>query len=306
MRRKGGGVSGTRWLSENPGKRAAERWYLMYTPVWGLAGAGVMTTGVGVHWSLQPWGDAAFLAFGLAAWLAGGAVLVLRPSVVAGGYVLRAPEDAGRPWYRLYHTKFQIWMFLFAFLGNYFTEYFYEVLHMQYGFGTHWNLNHVPFFLYPLTVAYFSTYGALINIFRRGAESRLPASAPGWLRHLAFLPACFVVAGLETALNANPWMKSLFCYDDMAFMLWFGTLVYGLWFVVTAPLWFPIDEGRGDDTPLGQVVQSALTGFMLVIIVNEVIRSWIAPHFTVVQHGAIGLDHFGSSCLAPKIDPWAG
>jgi cycloeucalenol cycloisomerase len=282
--------SRARIFSENPGKRAAERWYLIYTPIWGAAAALVMTTGLGVYWSRQPWGDLAFFLFGLLVWM----------GVLGGGYLWRAPEDAARPWYRLYHTKLQIWMFVFAFLGNYFTEYFYEVLHMQYGFETTWNVNHVPFFLYMVTVAYFSTYGTLINIFRRITASHLPASTPGWLRTIAFVPACFVVAGLETALNANPWMASLFCYDDMPFMLWFGTLVYGMWFVVTAPLWFPIDEKRGEDTPLRSVWLSALAGFMLVIVVNEAIRSLVAPHFTVVERGAVGLDNFGSSCLAPK------
>jgi hypothetical protein len=279
-----------RFFSENPGKRAAERWYLIYTPIWGALAGLVMVAGIGVHWSRQPWGDLAFFSFGLGAWM----------GELAGGYCFRAPEDAGRPWWRLYHTKFQIWMFVFAFLGNYFTEYFYEVLHMQYGFETRWNLNHVPFFLYMLTVAYFSTYGTLINGFRRITESSLPAATPRWLRRAAFLPACFVVAGLETLLNANPWMTSLFCYDDMSFALWFGTLMYGLWFAVTSPLWFGIDEEPGTDTSARHVWLTALAGFMLVICVNEVIRGWVAPHFTVVRRGAIGLDNFGASCLAPK------
>src|SRR5262249_20249059 len=102
-------------FSENPGKRAAERWYLLYTPIWGAAAGVVMTTGLGVRWSQQPSGDLAFLLFGIGIWL----------GELLGGYAFRAPEDAARPWWRLYHTKFQIWMFVFAFLGNYFTQYFY-------------------------------------------------------------------------------------------------------------------------------------------------------------------------------------
>ena len=275
------------FLSANPGKRAAERWYLIYTPIWGAVAGLVMTTGLAKAWSRSPWGDLAFLVQGVGLWLGG----------LAGGYLFRAPEDAGRPWWRLYHTKFQLWMFVFAFLGNYWSEYFYEVLHMQYGFRTRWNLHHVPFFLYPMTVAYFTTYGTLINMFRRRAAAWVPAGAPGWTRTAVYLPVCFVVAGLETVLNANPFMRGLFCYDDLPFMLWFGTLVYGLWFVVASPLWFPIDEAPGEDTPLGRVAQSALAGFMLVLLVNEVVRSGVAPYVTTVRRGAIGLDNFGTSCL---------
>jgi hypothetical protein len=148
-----------------------------------------------------------------------------------------------------------------------------------------------------MTVVYFTTYGTLINVCRRGAVACLPARAPVWVRSAVVLPVCFMVAGLETGLNANPFMRGLFCYDDLRFMLWFGTFVYGLWFVVTSPLWFPIDEEPGVDTPLARVLLGALAGFMLVLIVNEVIRSAVAPHFTTVQRGAIGLDDFGTSCL---------
>ncbi len=274
-------------FSANPGKRAAERWYLIYTPIWGAVAGLTMATGLAAAWSGSPWGDVAFLVQGVGLWLGG----------LAGGYLLRAPEDAGRPWWRLYHTKFQLWMFLFAFLGNWWSEYFYEILHMQYGFRTHWNLHHVPFFLYPMTVAYFTTYGTLINVFRRWAVSRLPPGAPRWARTAVYLPVCFVVAGLETVLNANPFTHSLFCFDDLPFMLWFGTITYGLWFVVASPLWFPIDEEPGVDTPMGRVAESALAGFMLVLIVSETIRSEVAPYFTTVQRGAIGLDNFGTSCL---------
>jgi len=285
-------VSRAVYLSTNPGKRAAERWYLLYTPIWGAVSGLVMATGLGTSWSREPWGDVAFLAQGLGLWLV----------CLAGGWVLRAPEDAGRPWWRVYHTKFQLWMFVFAFLGNWWSEYFYEILHMHYGFRTRWNLHEVPFFLYPLTVVYFTTYGTLINVFRRRVTSALPATAPAWLRAWAFVPVCFVVAGLETVLNANPFTRSLFCYDDVPLVLTFGTFMYGLWFVVTSPLWFPIDEEPGTDTPMGTVATTALAGFMLVLIVNETMRSFVAPHVTTVQRGAIGRDNFGTSCLTGGSD----
>jgi cycloeucalenol cycloisomerase len=269
--------------SRNPGKLAAERWYLIYTLIWvGVVGV-VMMSGLAVAWSRSPWGDIAFMTLGVGVWL----------GLLVGGYIRRVPEDRERPWHRLYHTKFMVWMFIFAFLGNYYTEYFYEILHLQYGFETRWNLNHVPLFLYFLTVAYFTTYGTLLNFVRR-------AAAPYAWSWLAYLSACFAVAGLETALNANPFIGSLFCYDDLGFVLWFGTLMYGTWFVVTGWLWFPIDETEATETPLLHAILGALAGFMLVLLVNEIFRSGIAPLFTDVQIGAVGMDNFGTSCLQPK------
>jgi hypothetical protein len=249
-----------------------------------------MATGLGKRMSLGPWGDPFFLAHAVLLWAL----------VLAGGYVFRAPEDAGRPWWRLYHTKYQVWMFAFAFLGNWWTEYFYEVLHMQYGFRTRWNLNAVPFFLYVMTATYFTTYGTLINVVRRRTLAALGPAAPRWARVAAWLPVCFVVAGLETLLNANPSARDLFCYEDTRLVLTFGTFVYGLWFVVSAPFWFPIDEDPGTDTPWAQVLTSVLAAFMLVLIVNEAVRSFVAPMVTTVERGAKGLDRFGTSCLGPS------
>jgi cycloeucalenol cycloisomerase len=272
-----------RLMSANPGKRAAERYYLAYTPVWGAVSGLVMLTGAS-----ERWGDGPFLGYGVALWL----------GVLVPPFLLRAPEDRRKPILALYHTKFQVWMFLFAFFGNYWTKYFYEVLHMHYGFATAWNVNHVPFFLYFVTVAYFTTYGTLLNIGWRAARSAL-AGRPAWLRRLAIAPVCFAVAGLETALNANPYMEHLFCYDDLGFMLWFGTLMYGTWFLVTLPFWFPIDEERGAVTSWRDVLVGFLAAFMLVICANEFFKHVIAPHVTTVREGAIGLRDFGTSCLVP-------
>jgi len=249
-----------------------------------------MATRLGKRMSLGPWGDPFFLAQALVLWAL----------LLAGGFAFRAPEDAGRPWWRLYHAKFQAFMFVFAFLGNWWSEYFYEILHMQYGFRTTWNLNSVPFFLYVMTVTYFTTYGTLIDVVRRRTLAALGPSAAPWVRTAAWLPVCFAVAGLETLLNANPVARDLFCYEDMTLALTFGTFMYGLWFVVSAPFWFPIDEEPGVDTPYRRVLTSVLAAFMLVLIVNEGVRSFVAPLVTTVERGAKGLDRFGASCLGPS------
>lgn len=282
------------WRSSHPGKAAAERWYLIFTPIWGAVAGLVMLSGAAQAWRDAPWGDLAYMAFGAGLWIA----------LLIGGYALAPASERARPWWRRTHTKFQAWMFIFAFLGNYYSEYFYEILHMHYGFGTSWNLHQVPFFLYPLTAVYFTTYATLVDMGWRALRRALGPGASPLAQRLIYLPLCFVVAGLETLLNANPFIHELFCYDDLAFALVFGTLMYGLWFVVTAPLWFVIDERPGDDTPPGQAILTALAGFMLVLCVNEVVREHVAPRFTEVRRGAVGLDDHAGSCLERPRPTW--
>jgi len=274
-----------RHLAADPSKAAAERWYLLFTPIWGLVAGLVMATGAAESWRGQPWADLAYMVFGTSLWLA----------CLAGGYLWRAPSDRGRPWHQLAHSKLQLFLLIFACLGNYYSEYFYEILHMHYGFGARWNIHGAPAFLYPLTVVYFATYTTLISLTARALRRRIPPR----LAPLAYLPACFAVAFLETLLNANPLIRRLFCYDDLPLTLTFGSLMYGLWFVVAAPFWMEIDERPHAPHSLRCAAVNALAAFMLVLCVNELIREHIAPRFTTVQRGALGLDDFGDNCLGP-------
>lgn len=272
------------WLSPNPAKAATERWYLLYTPIWGAIAGFVMVSGVTRHM-----GDAAYLVFGVGLWL--GVLLppFVRPSA--------ADRGAGTPWHARFHTKFQAWMFVFAFLGNYRTDWFYDVLGMQYGFPTHWNLNNVPFFLYPLTVCYFTTYATLIDIGLRGVRRRL-VGRPPWLHHAAIVPVCLAMAFGETLFNANPFIDHLFCYEDLRLMLWFGTLVYGTWFVIAAPFWSVIDEEAAGATPWRDVWLGSLAAFMVLTLAMDFTRDVIAPQLTTVVHGADGLGNDpATTCL---------
>ena len=274
--------------SKNPGKRAAERLYLAYTPVWGAVCGVVMLGGLA-----ERWGDGPLLALGFGLWIV----------LLAAGFALRAPEDRGRPFYRLYHFKLAVFMALFSFFGNYFgTRYFYEVLDMHYGFRATWNLNDVPVFLYPLTAVYFTTYSVLLGVGLRAAASFSGGSRAA--RAGALVAASLMLAGMETALNANPAMKSTFCYGNMSFALWFGTLMYGSHFVIAGPAWHRIDEAKGACTPLREVVGSVLAAFMLVICVDEVAAKVAAPRFTTVVPGRVGIPgKQGPSCLAPPKPP---
>lgn len=266
-------------LSPHPGKRATERYWLLYTPVWGAATGLVMLTGLA-----ETWGDVECLLFGLL--VAAGAL---------AGPLLRRPEaERDLP---LWHTagfKMSLSVVLLAFGLNYTqTPFFFDVLHMKYGFQTTWNIRNNPAFLYLVTVAYFATYCALCAATFRLLRPRSAAAA--------WVAAPVAVAFLETALNANPFMGRLFCYDDLPLVLGFGTLAYAVPFLLVLPVWMTTDE-RPDRaaTPVWHVVAGVLAACYVDLLVLDLLRYEVAPHLTTVVEGAIGLRDYGpGSCLVP-------
>ncbi len=263
-----------RWLAEAPAKRAVERWWLLYTPVWGLVTGAVMLTG----WA-ESWGDVECMVFGV---------------LVAAGAVLpplfRIPEaERERPFHERTAPKYVLSVVLLAFGLNYTqTPFFFDVLHMHYGFDVTWTLDRNPLFLYLVTVAYFATYAVLCAMAFRALRPKT------WL---AWVIAPLAVAFLETALNANPFMTGLFCYDDLGLALTFGTLTYGFSFVVALPMWMAIDERPGERLPLRMVFVFGAAALFADWLFLEIVRLGVAPHVTTVVPDAPGLRDFATSCL---------
>ncbi len=271
-------------LAEHPGKRATERFWLAYTPIWGGACAVVMVGGFA-----ERWGDAALLAFGL----------VLALGAVVGPFLVRPPEERALPLVQTTAFKMVLGIVLLAFGLNYTqTPYFWDVLHMHFGFGATWTIQDNPIFLYLLTVAYFSTYSVLTCAAFRWLRARL-APAPVLLRVSAYALAPLAMAFLETVLNANPWTRRLFCYDDMRLMLWFGTLSYGIAFVFILPAWLGVDERRGVRIPALTVAIWTLAALYADLITLDLLRYHVAPSLTTVHPQAHGRRDFGASCLGP-------
>lgn len=165
---------------------------------------------------------------------------------------------------------------------------------MRYGFDVTWTIDRNPVFLYLVTVAYFATYAALAGVAFRFFAAKIQAPALGWL---PWTLAPIAIAFTETALNANPWLESLFCYDDLGFVLWFGTLVYAFSFVVALPMWMAIDE-QANALPIRSVfvfVSAALFADWLFL---ELVRHQVAPLVTTVVDDAVGLREY-AGCLVP-------
>ena len=273
-----------RWRSSHPGKRVTERYWLFYTLVWGAVVAVVMLSGAGDHW-----GDLELITM----------AVVLAAGALVGPIVLRPASERRAPIHRSAAFKLGASVTGFAFLLNYSqTPFFYDVLHMHYGFRTYVTIRNNPVALYILTIPYFATYCALCLLAYRWVKSTLRA-APLFVRYAGVALTPFGVAFLETALNANPFTRRLFCYDDMRLVLWFGTFAYGTAFCLALPVWLYIDERPHVDVHWFSVLVAVAAAMYVDSILLDLYRYHLAPHVTTVMEGAVGLRDYGGSCLVP-------
>jgi cycloeucalenol cycloisomerase len=269
-------------FAAHPGKRAVEKIWLLYSVVWGAVCGVVMVGGFAER----------FRDLGLMLLGAG----IALPAVVLPLWV-RADEERGRPWYDRAGAKLSLSVVAFSLLLNYSqTPFFFDVLHAHFGFRSTINIRNNPCFLYLMTIAYFSTYAVLLMMAYRVSRHWL-AATPRLVRLLGAGLACIVVAALETLLNANPFTRHLYCFDDMAFALWFGSLAYGLSFVFILPVWIGIDERPGARTPWLRALALVFAAVYADSLALDVLRYHVAPYFTVVTENAVGLGDVTTSCL---------
>lgn len=270
-------------LAEHPGKRAVERYWLLYTPVWGAISAVVM-----VGRLADTWGDLELMIYGV----------VLMLGAIVPPVLMRPESERARPLLETTAVKYGLSVAGLAFTLNYTqTPYFFDVLHMHYGFNTTINIANNPVFLYFVSVAYFSTYATLCCISFRFLKRRL---GDGPLGSLAWFVAPMAMAFLETAMNANPFIDTLFCYDDLQLVLTFGTLSYGMAFVFALPMWMGIDEQPGDNPSAAKVLIWLFAASYADLIALDLLRYHVAPYFTEVVPHAVGLRDYAGSCLVPR------
>jgi cycloeucalenol cycloisomerase len=258
------------WFSANPSKAWAEKLFLLYSPAW-IAFVGVVL----VLRLPASWGDAGFLAFGLATAAPLFVLPLLRP----------AATDRDRPLIQRSWFRLNVWIAVFVFSGTYFfTHYFFDLLGMRYRFPTAWNLSAahvghsdgtVPLFMYPLTQAYFVTYHTVMTVVLRRVRVAFPGSRVAPL--VALVVMAYATAFAETLAMANPKLADFFWYEDRARMLSVGSLLYACYFLVSVPLYARLDEPDRPRASLGAVLLDALAASMLVFIILEAWAHAIGP-----------------------------
>jgi cycloeucalenol cycloisomerase len=253
------------WFSRNPSKAWGEKFFLCYLPFFFALNAGKQAFG---------WMDAGNL------WHVGQNILMLAPLYIIP-FLIRDETSLGRKWHQTYWFKFNLWIYIFAFVATYFfTEYFFDVLGMVYYFpqvSWYWDSallgsgeQRIPLGMYFNAAAFFVVYHTVAFIvMRRILTSRINK---GWPVAIAVIVcAAFFFAWAETRLVATDANKPFFYYKDLAWMLSYGSGFYACYFLVSFPFAVRIDEEEGDNWPLSKVIIEALAASMVAFFLLDLV-----------------------------------
>ncbi|UQA58518.1 hypothetical protein [Polyangium aurulentum] len=248
-----------RWFATNPAKAKTERLALVYSPIWMLLVAAVMFSG-----AFRGWGELEHLALGVG----------LALPVFLFPIVLPDETERALPLAQRHGFRWAALLLVFSLLQNYFgARLFFERFGMEYHFRVRWIANGTPIFLYFMTVAYFATYYALMQIGWRVFRTRFP-SAPRAAAVLVRAALSYAMAFGETAAMANRHLSGYFSYSDPAFVMLWGSFAYGTIFFLTLPLFARLDEegAQAEATrkrPLGKVMWDLLALNCLCFVTHE-------------------------------------
>lgn len=276
-------------LSSNPGKRAAEKWYLIFflltIPIQAFVNKKTLSY---VHPN-----DLILIAkgvfMGVGAW--------------GGSLLFRAREDRGKPFYEVYGFKIGCFLCIWAMIGGYLgTDPWYEVLHGHFAFNTEFNPNGVPFFMLPMTIAVFGAYVTILGVlfrvlWRAYGLVRIPGLPDFFAKAILFLPLAALMPLIETFFYTSP----NYCFDNPIGQWFLNVFIYGSWHY--AALWFFVDfdETPEQAQPWPSFIIKGFATVGILLFLMQMVSEWVAPHFTEVQHGARYVNDWSpDNCLGPR------
>uniref|UniRef100_A0A7S0RLV3 Cycloeucalenol cycloisomerase n=1 Tax=Chlamydomonas leiostraca TaxID=1034604 RepID=A0A7S0RLV3_9CHLO len=247
------------WLAKNPAKRWFELFCLIYSPFW-IIWALCILVPFELYEKCGNWG---YLLIGVSA---------ATPCVVLP-WMLECKADASKPWHQKYWVKANIWIAVFSYVGNYFwTHYFFKVLGAAYTFES-FRLNDIPITLYLMTHAYFCFYHALSNVLLRRVRNMFAKSAP-FARRFAMAVVVFALS-YATAYGETLTIAHFpyYTFVDRDRMYTVGSLFYAIYFFVSFPMFFRMDEDSWSNkwSASGAALDS-LAASMLVTIMLDLWR----------------------------------
>lgn len=192
-----------------------------------------------------------------------------------GPLLLPSNEEKKLPVLSRYIIKANIFIFIVGYIGNHFyTHYFYSVLEMKYtgplSPGEGLEINRVPVSMFLFTHPYFMTYHVLVTPIIRAAKSYLHQFQFHYIFFAIFVAGlAFGTAFVETwTISGFPY----YTYPDLSTMLTKGSTFYGVFFVVTYPWFYRLDEDPHFPWSIGKVITEALAAMMVVLLSADFLR----------------------------------
>lgn len=254
-----------RWLPEvGTEKREYEVWILQYSVVW--MGAFALIIASGIYESFDAL--AYFIVLGGLA-----APLLLQPLFFRGEKGRSQAPSIGAQ----HAARAQVWIFIFGFIGNYwYTHYFYCLLKAKYTMPA-WRLNDVPIAMFAATHFYFASYHVFANLPIRYVRTAFQEGALRLTLEIALILAMsYATAFMETLTISN---FPYYDFENRDYAYTVGSAIYGLYFIVSFPAYFALDEPgkvvgawHRSVTPLRDAAASALASGMLVLIFLDLVR----------------------------------
>jgi cycloeucalenol cycloisomerase len=269
------------WFSRNPDKAFGEKLFLAFIPVFFAYNAALQQLGwldVGTFWHV---------VLNLGMWIP---YCVLLPAWLRrGAYV---------PWQRSYWFKANLFMAVWVFYATYFhTEYFFVLLGLRYRFPdvalsfdsalvgpaeatAAAAFQKVPVGMYLNSVAFFLVYHSAAVVCMRRVRTSL--GGPPLARRLAWAATvaatALFFAFAETRLYVTDEAEANVWYVDLAAMLRFGTVFYAMYFLVSFPAFYRLDE-QPDQPPwsLGRCVIEASFVAMTSLLLLDLWARFLGP-----------------------------
>lgn len=267
------------WFSKNPDKAWAEKFFLIFIPVFFGYNAMIQKTG---------WLDTDTF------WHITQNLLMWFPYCVLLPLYLR--RNSGVPVLQSYWFKYNLYIGIYIFFATYFhTEYFFSVLGLRYRFEhVHLYLDSallgppeataaqtyqkVPVGMYLNSIAFFIVYHtASVVLMRRVRTMTLGASAAvrAVLWVLIVAATAYFFAWAETFFYIRSGAMANVWYVDLPRMLRIGSLCYALYFIVSFPNVYRLDEDEhGERWSLSRTALEACAVSMITLLLLDLF-TWI-------------------------------
>ncbi|CAM9397803.1 unnamed protein product [Pylaiella littoralis] len=220
--------SGSTWLAcakTNPAKRAWEVFNLGYGVFW--VGCFAAIIGFSLY---EQYDEVSYfvVCFGLCLPIGAFPLLNVHPS------------EAGLPIGQRYGVRANLWIAIYSFIGNYwYTHYFYSVLGAKYTLPS-WRLNDVPIPMIGATIFYFSLYHALSNMAIRKVVTSFEANTARTVTLVVLVGVMSYAVAFTETLTISGFPYYTFEDRDMAYVV--GSAFYGIYFIVSFPMFYAFDE----------------------------------------------------------------